>query len=764
MEFNPVQTTPYGVGYKIKSRLWGIINSTIFRWTPFFMRKTRVALLRLFGANVDWSCSVSGGAEIVDPWNLSMGALSSIDKECCIRCRGKVTIGAKCCISRGVDILTGSHNIFSSNFEMVTAPVTIEDNVWVATKVTVGMGVTIGKASVLATRAVVVKNVPMYAIVEGNPARVTSFRCKLDEIIENEPWLKTKETDKFEEIQKIYNQLYGHNGERNGSLQLSNGMYPQEQYDNVFCSVFGVERTAVRNMIYKNSPEWDSVGHMNLVVEIEHTFGVRLRTEDFLSFNSYTSGIDILNKYGVVLAGGVCRSFSNEFFDFSAYADKIAIQTEKHKFTYRDLDKKSLELKDIVKNRRLAFILAQNTIGSVACYVGCIKNKIPVAILDANKDVDFIMNLINQYHPDYIILPTDKKIEYEGTEIGTIYDYSILHIGSSNYPISEDLTLLLTTSGSTGSPKFVRLTTANIQSNAQSIAEYLELNENERPIMSLPMYYSYGLSVINSHFIVGATIILTPESVVTPHFWNIAAKFMATSISGVPYTYDLFKKIRVMDMDLPSLKTFTQAGGKMNKDDVYFFASKCKERGRKLVVMYGQTEASPRISYLPFERAMDKSDSIGIPIPGVDLSISDESELVCKGGNVFQGYAESCDDLCKGDEYNGVLHTGDLAKKDSDGYFYIIGRKKRFVKVYGNRIGLDELEQLLAPIYGRIVCVGRDDSITIYTENKETDLESVAKFVSEKTKISHTAFHVRYIEQIPCNDSGKPQYTSLEIL
>ncbi|MCH5329152.1 MAG: putative colanic acid biosynthesis acetyltransferase [Coprobacter sp.] len=176
MEFNPVQTTPYSVGYKIKSRLWAIVNSTLFRWTPFFMRKTRVAILRLFGANVDWSCSIRGGAEIIDPWNLSMGALSSIDKECCIRCRGKVMIGEKCCISQGVNILTGTHNITSPNFEMITAPVTIEDNVWVATNAIIGKGVTIGKGAVIGAGAVVTKDVESWTVVGGNPAKFIKKR------------------------------------------------------------------------------------------------------------------------------------------------------------------------------------------------------------------------------------------------------------------------------------------------------------------------------------------------------------------------------------------------------------------------------------------------------------------------------------------------------------------------------------------------------------------------------------------------------------
>jgi len=175
-EFNPRKTTPYNFGYKIKSRLWGFVNCTIFRWTPFFMRKTRVAILKAFGCHIEWNCSISRNAKIVDPWNLTMGSLSSIDEDCCIRCRGEVIIGKKCCISRGVDILTGSHNIISKNFEMITSPVHIEDNVWVATKAMIGKGITIGEGAVVAAYSNVIKDVEPWTVVGGNPAKFIKKR------------------------------------------------------------------------------------------------------------------------------------------------------------------------------------------------------------------------------------------------------------------------------------------------------------------------------------------------------------------------------------------------------------------------------------------------------------------------------------------------------------------------------------------------------------------------------------------------------------
>ena len=180
--------------------------------------------------------------------------------------------------------------------------------------------------------------------------------------------------------------------------------------------------------------------------------------------------------------------------------------------------------------------------------------------------------------------------------------------------------------------------------------------------------------------------------------------------------------------------------------------------------MYGQTEASPRISYLPFESAIDKSESIGIAIPGVTLSVSNDGELICQGDNVFMGYAESYKDLEKEDEQEGILYTGDMARVDEDGYYYIIGRKKRFVKVYGNRIGLDELEQLIIPKYGKVVCVGVDDHITIYTTDKNVDLDLLIQYVSRISKINSKAFNAAYIENFPYSDTGKILYKKLNVI
>lgn len=175
-KINPVQTSPYGIKYKIKSRLWGLVNATIFRWSLFFMRKYRISILKLFGAKIDWSCSIDRTATIIDPWNLTMGERSSIGEYACIRCRDKIIIGKNCCIGRDVYLLTASHDISSPTFDMVTAPIRIEDSVWIATRSTVGKGVTIGEGAVVAAESNVIKSIAPWSIVGGNPAKFIKER------------------------------------------------------------------------------------------------------------------------------------------------------------------------------------------------------------------------------------------------------------------------------------------------------------------------------------------------------------------------------------------------------------------------------------------------------------------------------------------------------------------------------------------------------------------------------------------------------------
>lgn len=438
-------------------------------------------------------------------------------------------------------------------------------------------------------------------------------------------------------------------------------------------------------------------------------------------------------------------------FDFKQYSDRIAVITDcSEQLTYSQLD----SITRINVPHGLVFCLAKNTLDSLVGYITCLQSGLPIVMLDGSKHKEVIDALIDIYQPEYI------------------WDGGLKETGLKGEEINPELALCLTTSGSTGSPKFVRLSAKNILANAESIAEYLEIDENERPVTTLPMYYSYGLSVINSHLIKGATILLTDKTYAQRDFWNFMKEQKATSIAGVPYTYELLRRLRFFRMDLPDLKVLTQAGGKLNKDIAKEYIDFAAANGKKFFVMYGQTEATARMSYLPWNSAQEKYASMGVAIPGGMFSLIDtdgneikepnvDGELIYSGSNVSLGYAECRDDLMKGDENHGVLHTGDVARRDEDGFYYITGRLKRFVKIWGNRCNLDATEQLVKSITTSCACAGVDDKITVFVTQEGLE-QSIISLLTEKTGLNNRAFEVRVIDAIPVKDSGKIDYPVLQ--
>lgn len=374
------------------------------------------------------------------------------------------------------------------------------------------------------------------------------------------------------------------------------------------------------------------------------------------------------------------------------FKNNIAVISEDDQsITYSELFKLSQNLMNNILKRCLIFNLCTNSLGSLLGYVTFLNNEVVPLMIDADLNINLLYNLIHIYKPDYLWIPKEKlNLFTDSKEVYCDCGYSLLKTKfESEYELYRDLAILLTTSGSTGSFKLVRQSYNNISSNMNSIAEYLALSEKERAITTLPMHYTYGLSVINSHLSVGASIILTSNTLMQKDFWTKLKKFKATSMAGVPYTYEMLDKLRFFKMDLPNLKTITQAGGKLSLLLHEKFAKYALENNKRFIVMYGQTEATARMSYLPYEKSLEKIGSIGIAIPGGKFFIIDSSgnkmndpnkigELVYEGPNVTLGYAECGKDLNKGDERMGVLITGDIAKFDKDGFYYITGRKKDF--------------------------------------------------------------------------------------
>ena len=386
----------------------------------------------------------------------------------------------------------------------------------------------------------------------------------------------------------------------------------------------------------------------------------------------------------------------------------VAIADTGVSILYHELFNFSLRIADIVKPHSLVFSFCENTIGSLAGSVAFLNNAVVPLLLDAGRNRQLLDHLLDTYQPEYIYLPSSMCQDFPEFNLCLMeYDYALLQTNyKEQIPLHKGLGMLFTTSGSTGSPKLVRLSLENLRENGQSINEYLSIGPAERPITTLPMHYSYGFSIINSHLLAGATLLLTTKTLVEKDFWDFFRTEKATSFGGVPYTFEMLKRLRFSRMEFPALKTISQAGGKLSVDLSREFAEYAAKRDIRFFVMYGQTEASPRMSYLPPEYALSKCGSMGDAIPGGEFYLVDENgtiidknckegELVYRGKNVTMGYAICREDLAKGDERGGVLFTGDMALRDEDGFYYITGRKKRFIKLFGNRVNLDEAEQLI---------------------------------------------------------------------
>ena len=461
---------------------------------------------------------------------------------------------------------------------------------------------------------------------------------------------------------------------------------------------------------------------------------------------------------------------------FDRFAQNTAVVTQEGiRVTYAELQQLCDALSAAAGGRCLVFSMCENSLGSLLGYAAFLNHAIVPAMLKADLDPDLFAQLYANYTPKYIWAPATQESRYSDCiKVYESCDYALLRTPFGDAcDLHDDLALLLTTSGSTGSPKFVRQSYANIRANTDSIVEYLHLDSTEKAITTLPMNYTYGISIINTHLDVGASLLLTEKTLMQKEFWSFFKEEGATSFGGVPYTYEMLKRLRMFRMDLPSLRTMTQAGGKLLPELHHEFAEYAMNTGRNFVVMYGQCEATARMAYLPADKSLEKFGSMGIAIPGgkfrlVDVNGDDVTEtettgeLIYYGKNVTMGYAERKEDLIKGDERGGVLETGDMAQVDSDGYYTIVGRKKRFLKIFGNRVNLDEAERMLKAQFPMVECAcgGVDDKMCIYTtqENAGADMRA---FLAGKTGLNPSAFSVKFIPEIPKNEAGKTLYTKL---
>lgn len=464
---------------------------------------------------------------------------------------------------------------------------------------------------------------------------------------------------------------------------------------------------------------------------------------------------------------------SISFLEKGADNDVALVDREKE-YKYSELKTLIAKLTIKAKHRNLVFILCRNSADCIILYLFCLKEGHVPLLLPEQITNEKLDALNSTYQPNYIFYPKNRENPRIGLNTGAVTDfmeYVLTEVSATNHNLHNDLGLLLTTSGSTGSPKIVRLSYKNIVSNCQAIVSYLKITSQDSHITTLPMCYTYGLSCIHSHLEMGAKLILTDNSVIDKQFWITYLSAKPTSFAGVPYIYELIIKLGVEKLVTDKLRYVTVAGGKLDTDKIETLLDKLEPNKIELFIMYGQTEATARMSYVPSNMAREKKDSIGIPIKGGEFLIDSQSEeLIYKGENVFMGYAYDKQDLGKCDYVKGRLETGDLAYQDKDGYTYIKGRSKRFAKINGTRLDLEYLEKEISSKYAKCIIVSNDKSLKIVFENEsyqELGMEitllkkSLRQLLSTSCKVPPSSVELSVIPSFPRTISGKINYSEV---
>jgi acyl-coenzyme A synthetase/AMP-(fatty) acid ligase len=418
-----------------------------------------------------------------------------------------------------------------------------------------------------------------------------------------------------------------------------------------------------------------------------------------------------------------------------AHGEKVAILTDTQQLTYHQL---------------------ANAVADTASELHGPRRLI---LLETHNDAATLVHYLAAMAAGHVILPVpagrDHTAIQQTYEPGIVIDTNGIHHSGRHHRLHDDLALLLSTSGSTGSPKLVRLSHHNLVSNAAAIADYLDIRETDRAATTLPLSYCYGLSVVHSHLLRGAGLILTDRSVVDDEFWQLLRAHKGSTFAGVPYTFELLERVGTQALDLPHLRYLTQAGGRMPPERVRRFAELGRRQGWDLFVMYGATEATARMAYLPPQLASSHPAAIGTPIPGGAFSIEPTGELAYRGPNVMMGYAHRPDDLALGKTVD-VLHTGDIARLGADGLYEVVGRSSRFVKVYGLRIDLQRVEAALSDHGVTAFCTDLDDRLAVAAAGHDED--EVQRIAAGAAGVPPIAVQAVTVAELPLLPSGKPDY------
>ena len=660
--------------------------------------------------------------------NTTIGDGAGFGKNVKIRGDGVVTIGKRAVIAEDTIIYTQVHDYDHSKVLPFgwgfTYPEThIDDYAWIGLRSIILPGAHIGEGAIVQAGSVVMGRIPPCAIAAGNPAKVIGYRD-----VEHYNALKIAAGENPVEISAPQDFARA-TAERErrmpaaASVQGSSGEEAADRLADLFSRVFAVDAEEARDMVYKDHPAWDSAGQMALVAALEAEFGIRLAAEDIYRLRSYSDALAIV---GAAVGAAADEADADPVFRLDR--DGVAVVWEGREVSYRELAALVDRVAAGFTPHTVKVVINRQDLDTVALFVGCVNRGVVPLMLPETIDPELLARLRNMY---------EEK------------------------PTSPELALLLTTSGSTGSPKLVRLSRANIIADNKQGKQILGLDESVRMTMILPICYAWGLSVACSVLEAGGTLVMTRRTVMDAELADVMLASRATHLAGVPYMFEVLDRFQFFAREFPSLKGLFVSGGALAPALRRKFALFAKSRGMSFCEAYGQTETTGPMSTIRTDLMPERIGSIGRAGDGCVFRI-DDGELVYEGPIVAMGYAVCADDLMKGDEWKGIRRTGDLATIDAEGYVTLSGRASRFLKIFGNRVSLDEVENLVKDRFAGVGCAatGKDGDLRVFvTAVPEAEVE---KFLVAKLHFNATVMKVRTLESIPLNANGKTDYPKLK--
>ena len=639
---------------------------------------------------------------------------------------GPVFIGRRAVLAEDTLVYTQVHDYDHSEVLPFgwgfTYPETrIDDYAWLGVKCIVLPGAHVGEGAVVQAGSVVMGVIPPCAIAAGNPAKVIGWRD-----VEHYNRLKVAAGGKPVEIPGL-----GKSSARPVSRVESPAAAADPRLADIFCGVFSVTPEEAVAMKYKEHPAWDSAGQMALVSAIEREYGRALSPGEIYRLRSFADALDILaqgrggDESRRMTGGSGVSPLHGRVFDLGR--DGTAVVDEGREVSYRELAALSADAVKGLKPQTVKVVVNGQDLATVATFVGCVNSGVVPLMVPATMDPALLARL---------------RSMYEGK------------------PTSPDLALLLTTSGSTGSPKLVRISRANLRADNEMSERLFSLDAATRMTMILPICYAWGLSVACAVLKAGGALVMTRRTVMDAELADVMLAAGATHLAGVPYMYEVLDRFRFFERKFPALRGLLVSGGALAPALRRKFAEEAKARGISFSEGYGQTETTGVMSTIRTDLLPERIGSIGRAGEGGRFRI-DDGELVYEGPIVAMGYAVCAEDLLGGDEWKGVRRTGDLASIDAEGYVTLSGRASRFLKIFGNRVSLDEVENLVKDGFPGSGCAatGADGDLRVFVASAAP--EEVERFLVAKLHFNATVMKVRAVDAIPLNANGKTDYPKL---